>query len=132
MSWFVDASVVIAILAREADWQELADRADQEPELLWSPVSLWESIVGFALRQKITIDEAREVVLRFGETNQLAMVEIGTAEADLAVSAGARYGRRSTSAAKLNMGDCFAYACAKANGARLLYKGDDFVHTDLG
>jgi len=29
------------------------------------------------------------------------------------------------------MGDCFAYACAKTNGAQLLYKGDDFSHTDL-
>jgi ribonuclease VapC len=29
------------------------------------------------------------------------------------------------------MGDCFAYACAKTNAARLLYKGDDFIHTDL-
>jgi ribonuclease VapC len=29
------------------------------------------------------------------------------------------------------MGDCFAYACAKTNAATLLYKGDDFLHTDL-
>jgi ribonuclease VapC len=29
------------------------------------------------------------------------------------------------------MGDCFAYACARAHCAPLLYKGDDFVHTDL-
>ena len=29
------------------------------------------------------------------------------------------------------MGDCFAYACARANNARLLYTGDDFSHTDL-
>jgi ribonuclease VapC len=33
--------------------------------------------------------------------------------------------------ARLNMGDCFAYACAKANGAKLLYKGGDFALTDL-
>jgi ribonuclease VapC len=32
---------------------------------------------------------------------------------------------------RLNMGDCFAYACVKTNGAQLLYKGDDFSHTDL-
>jgi ribonuclease VapC len=29
------------------------------------------------------------------------------------------------------MGDCFAYACAKANRARLLFKGDDFTKTDI-
>ena len=33
--------------------------------------------------------------------------------------------------ARLNMGDCFAYACAKRLDAPLLYKGDDFARTDL-
>ncbi len=33
--------------------------------------------------------------------------------------------------AALNMGDCFAYACAKALAVPLLYKGDDFAQTDL-
>lgn len=33
--------------------------------------------------------------------------------------------------AALNMGDCFAYACAQAHRARLLYKGEDFARTDL-
>ena len=33
--------------------------------------------------------------------------------------------------ARLNFGDCFAYALAKATGEPLLYKGDDFVHTDV-
>jgi ribonuclease VapC len=41
-----------------------------------------------------------------------------------------RYGK-GRHPARLNMGDCFAYACAKTNDARLLYKGDDFSHTDL-
>ena len=33
--------------------------------------------------------------------------------------------------AALNIGDCFAYALARATGEPLLYKGDDFVHTDI-
>ena len=33
--------------------------------------------------------------------------------------------------AKLNFGDCFAYALAKATGEPLLFKGDDFGHTDI-
>jgi ribonuclease VapC len=32
----------------------------------------------------------------------------------------------------LNYGDCFAYALAKVSGEPLLYKGDDFAHTDIG
>lgn len=33
--------------------------------------------------------------------------------------------------ARLNFGDCFAYALAKATGEPLLFKGDDFRHTDV-
>jgi hypothetical protein len=33
--------------------------------------------------------------------------------------------------AKLNFGDCFAYALAKITGESLLFKGDDFVRTDI-
>jgi ribonuclease VapC len=29
------------------------------------------------------------------------------------------------------MGDCFAYACSRTNGARLLFKGGDFAKTDI-
>ena len=42
----------------------------------------------------------------------------------------AQFGRGRHPAA-LNMGDCFAYACAKSNQARLLYTGEDFAKTDL-
>ena len=45
--------------------------------------------------------------------------------------ASAVYGKLTGHPAKLNMGDCFAYACAKAYRVPLLYKGDDFAHTDL-
>ena len=34
-------------------------------------------------------------------------------------------------AARLNFGDCFAYALAKAKGEPLLFKGDDFHHAGL-
>jgi ribonuclease VapC len=33
--------------------------------------------------------------------------------------------------AGLNFGDCFAYALAKVKGEPLLFKGDDFRHTDV-
>jgi ribonuclease VapC len=56
--------------------------------------------------------------------------DIGERELRLAIEAHSRYGKGRHPAA-LNLGDCFAYACAKANGARLLYVGDDFAKTDL-
>lgn len=42
-----------------------------------------------------------------------------------------RYGKGQNNRAQLNFGDCFAYALAKDTGETLLFKGDDFIHTDL-
>jgi ribonuclease VapC len=58
------------------------------------------------------------------------LASIGAEESHEAIMAAHRYGR-GRHPARLNMGDCFAYACAKTNAARLLYKGDDFSKTDL-
>ena len=46
-------------------------------------------------------------------------------------SAHVRYGRGSASPATLNFGDCLAYGAARAEGRPLLFKGSDFVHTDV-
>jgi ribonuclease VapC len=43
----------------------------------------------------------------------------------------ARYGRGSGHRARLNMGNCFSYALAKSRNLPLLFKGDDFIHTDI-
>ncbi len=42
----------------------------------------------------------------------------------------ARYGK-GRHRADLNLGDCFAYAVARVHGVPLLFKGNDFVHTDV-
>ena len=59
-------------------------------------------------------------------------IEPFTAEhARIARQAYRDFGRGSGHRARLNLGDCFAYALAKATGEPLLYKGDDFDHTDI-
>jgi ribonuclease VapC len=52
-------------------------------------------------------------------------------QARLAARAYRQYGRGSGSKARLNFGDCFSYALAKQTGRPLLFKGDDFTHTDI-
>jgi ribonuclease VapC len=66
------------------------------------------------------------------------IAEIGAAETPItgdvgerAMTAAATYGKAVGHPADLNFGDCFAYACAKSQGAGLIYKGDDFARTDL-
>lgn len=51
--------------------------------------------------------------------------------ARLAADAFTRYGRGTGHPAALNFGDCIAYATAMHFGAPLLFKGDDFRHTDV-
>ena len=91
----------------------------------------WESVAATRVRLDIPAGEARVIVDRVARTNGFALVPIGENEARAALLAFERYGKGTGHPAQLNMGDCFAYACAKANGARLLYKGDDFSQTDL-
>ena len=58
------------------------------------------------------------------------LVAIPTEAATLALEAFDRYGK-GRHPAGLNMGDCFAYACARHFNQPLLYKGDDFPRTDI-
>ena len=130
MTLFVDASALIAIIAGESDADALAARLEAEPDRLCSALSVWETVAGLARSHRLGVPEARAHVQRFLDLLDLRMVPIGEREAELAADAYARYGKGRHPAA-LNMGDCFAYACARANGAALLYKGDDFRQTDL-
>jgi len=56
---------------------------------------------------------------------------VSEAQARLAREAYRDFGKGSGHRAGLNLGDCFAYALAKVTGEPLLYKGDDFTHTDI-
>ncbi|TGT30555.1 type II toxin-antitoxin system VapC family toxin, partial [Mesorhizobium sp. M4B.F.Ca.ET.169.01.1.1] len=52
-------------------------------------------------------------------------------DAKLAIQAFADYGKGRGHPAQLNLADCLSYASAKSRGMSLLYKGNDFSHTDL-
>lgn len=127
---FVDASAMIAMMAGESDADELADRLEAERQRLYSAVSVWETIAGLCRTYMFSVPSARTAVESFIEVNELQFVAIGEREFDLAAQAYAAFGKGRHPAA-LNMGDCFAYACARANRARLLFKGDDFAKTDI-
>jgi ribonuclease VapC len=59
------------------------------------------------------------------------IVPPGRAEMEAAYAAFVSYGRGSGHPANLNFGDLFVYALAKVREVPLLFKGDDFVHTDI-
>jgi ribonuclease VapC len=130
MTIFADASALVAMIAGEPDADDLADRLEADPVRLISAIATWETVAGLCRSFAISPDRARARTLRFAGEAGLDIVGIGAEEARLATEAYARFGKGRHPAA-LNMGDCFAYACARANAARLLFKGNDFSQTDI-
>lgn len=65
------------------------------------------------------------------EDTLVSIVPFGADELEAAVEARLRFGRGAGHKARLNYGDCFAYALAKTRNLPLLFKGDDFLHTDI-
>ena len=74
---------------------------------------------------------SRNTRQRLFEAAGVAVQPIQPETAHVALEAFARYGKGRGHPARLNLGDCFIYAQAKAGGASLLYKGDDFSKTDI-
>ena len=119
------------MLAHEPEARELTLRLDDAKELLWSPIVRWEAAAALARIRSVPPSTARSYVLAFAQEGTFTLVSIGEREDNLAFEAFRIYGKGTGHPAQLNMGDCFAYACAKANDARMLYKGNDFSATDL-
>jgi ribonuclease VapC len=127
---FIDASAASAILLDEADARSLQARFVAADTLrIISPVAIFETALAIAPKLRLTLAAAEAEVMNL--IAEIVIVPITPEIGRLALDARARYGKGTGHPARLNMGDCFAYACAKAHRVPLLYKGDDFVHTDL-
>lgn len=139
---FADASAIVAILLEEPEALTLLDRLAAEAGAVFvSPLVRIEVV--FALAKDIARRDgsrlvrpgdfmrAEEAYGNFLESLQAEEVALTPEIGQRAVQAARTYGKLVRHPAQLNMGDCFAHACAKALGAALLYKGDDFARTDL-
>jgi len=141
---FVDASVVVAILAEEQDASSLIDRLEQHGGPYYvsavvrmeATLSLTRRLAGVAGRDKPAtpemMDAARRLVEQFISDLECKEAMITGDVGAKALDAAQQYGKIMNHPAKLNMGDCFTYACARAYRTRIAYKGDDFSYTDLG
>ena len=131
MTVFIDASALVAIATGEPDARELEVNFGAAERRLSSPIALWETARAVAHKRNITIDVAYTELTTLLHEFAIDLVTVGEAQTVAAIAAHARYGKGTDHPARLNMGDCFAYACAKTHAAALLYKVDDFSHTDL-
>jgi ribonuclease VapC len=127
---FVDASAWVAIILREPEREQFRIALADAEVVLTSSVATWETVRAVTRETKDPIEVVSTRLMALLASAGARVVAIGVLEGQLAVEAHARFGK-GVHPAKLNMGDCFAYACAKVHGVPLLYKGDDFALTDI-
>ncbi len=123
----VDTSALFAFLAAEPEAADVARLMYGSPVLVCAPT--WAE-TGIVVSSKLGSDGLSRLQ-RLAQALQFDVVAFDRDLADAAVAAHRRFGRGSGHAANLNFGDCFAYALAKTRNVPLLFKGDDFIHTDI-
>jgi len=93
-------------------------------------VSMTEVVIQ-ALETEHPVEVGKHIQALLDEAG-ISLVPMDSKTAGLAMQAFADYGKGRGYPAQLNLADCLSYACAKAQGIPLLYKGKDFACTDLG
>jgi ribonuclease VapC len=123
----LDSSAVVAILRAEPDAAVMAQAMDRAEACGISAVSYLEAA--------IVIDSVRDPIASrrfddFFHESGIVIEPVTLGQARIAREAYRDFGKVRHRAG-LNFGDCFAYALAKEKGETLLFKGDDFCHTDI-
>lgn len=126
----IDASAIVTILNGEADAQRLAAAIEAAKAPFTSPVAVYEATVALMRENQWTAEEAGGVAHEYLDAASIKVVMITETMVTTAAKAFEKFGK-GRHPAKLNMGDCFAYAAARAYRAPLLFKGDDFSRTDV-
>jgi ribonuclease VapC len=124
----VDSSCLLAILQNEPEKRAFEAALASDDRNVMSAVNVHEALC--VMRSRHGPAEAA----RFWELFVAAEIEIvafDEPQVRAAAVAFERYGKGLNSKASLNLADCAAYALAKAMSAPLLFKGDDFTHTDI-
>lgn len=127
---FIDASALAAMLIDEDEARELLARVQRATTRLTSPLAVWEAAIAVARVLDLPIPEAAKSVESYLVLMEIRMVNVPSETARIALDAFDRYGK-GRHPARLNFGDCFAYACARHLGEPLMFKGNDFPQTDI-
>jgi ribonuclease VapC len=123
----IDTSALVAILDQEPEANRIVRAIAAASDRMLSAANLVEASIVMQARRG---DEgSRDLDLLIAKL-KIEIVAFTAKQAEIARKAFRRYGR-GRHQAKLNLGDCFAYALANDETAPLLFKGDDFAHTDV-
>lgn len=120
----VDSSALLAVLLMEPDSADYAAAIARAARPLMSAASYVEvslKLDRLADGMDPALDESIAAL-------RITLVPLTVEQAQVARAAFDRFGR---GAARLNFGDCLTYALARSLNEPLLFKGNDFIHTDL-
>jgi ribonuclease VapC len=123
----LDTSAIVSLAISEADAEPIAARMAGQESLVGAP-TIFE--LAMVLSDKM-IDGGEGFMRDFIARRRLTVVAFDVALMTVARAAFANFGRGRGGKAKLNFGDCMSYAVAKHHHVPLLFKGGDFLHTDI-
>lgn len=129
---FLDAAAIVAILSDEAEAERCAAALINAADPITSAIAVWEAAVALARPDKLAValDIAGPLVLRFLEDRGVQIRDLPDASdaVALALDAARRFRRGPI---RLNLADCFHYACARHYGVPILSTADEFRFTDI-
>lgn len=123
----LDSSAIVAIALREAEAQAFLEVVARADCIIGRPTVLETHMVFRERAGQAGVDVLDRLLAR----SRTVLLDFDEAHMSLARSAFDRYGKGRNHPARLNFGDCMAYAVAKRAEVGLLFKGADFLHTDV-
>lgn len=124
----LDTSCIIAVIFAEPDAEYFSEKLARAEGWLLSAATVVEATVVLARRTKSQDDRD---LANFLDAVPAQIVPLDEQQSRIARNAYSRFGQVSGHRACLNFGDCFSYALAKSRNLPLLFKGHDFIHTDV-
>jgi ribonuclease VapC len=123
----LDSSVIVAVLRAEPEARDFSRAIASAAQCRISAANYLEAAV--------VIDSSRSAISSrrfddFFRASRIAVEAVTPKQAEIARQAYRDFGKRRHKAG-LNFGDCFSYALAKEMDEPLLFKGNDFRHTDI-
>lgn len=124
----VDSSVIVSIIRKEPGADAFAALIDRAETPRLSAAGYLEIAIVVDSRRNPKVSRELDEFLR---SSGIGIEPVTERQARIAREAYRDYGKGSGHVAGLNFGDCFAYALARDMNEPLLFKGDDFRHTDV-
>jgi ribonuclease VapC len=128
MSFVVDTSAIVAIMKRESDAVEYASMLASATPRFMSAGARFECAM--VIGRELGPEGLTNLRMLLAGTD-VVTVPFDAEQSEAGLRGYLKYGRGSGHKASLNFGDCFSYALAKTRRLPLLFKGNDFIHTDI-